>query len=36
MSLIKPSTKNCTHEDGKWWYVGTNDGGRRSIEAHNR
>jgi hypothetical protein len=36
VKLIKPSTKNCTYADGQWWYVGTNDGGRRSIEAHNR
>ena len=31
-----PTNKNCVYEDGQWWYVGTNDGGRRSIDAHNK
>jgi len=31
-----PINKNCVYQDGQWWYVGTNDGGRRSIEAHNK
>jgi len=31
-----PTNKNCIYEDGQWWYVGTNDGGRRSVDAHNK
>lgn len=32
----KPTNINCVYEDGQWWYVGTNDGGRRSVVAHNK
>ena len=31
-----PTNKNCVYEDGQWWYVGTNDGGRRSVDSHNK
>jgi hypothetical protein len=34
--INKPSNKNTIFEDGQWWYVGTNDGARRSITAHNK
>ena len=30
----KPTNKNLRFEDGRWWYVGANDGARRSLEAH--
>ena len=32
----KPTNINCIYEDGQWWYVGTGDGARRSVEAHNK
>jgi hypothetical protein len=29
-----PTNKNCTYEDGEWWYVGQADGGRRRVGSH--
>lgn len=31
-----PTNINCIFEDGEWWYVGQQDGGRRRVESHNK
>ena len=32
----KPTNKNTYFEDGQWWYTGTKDGAKRTLESHIR
>tara|TARA_R110002072_G_scaffold97627_3_gene214661 strand:+ start:747 stop:1274 length:528 start_codon:yes stop_codon:yes gene_type:complete len=34
--IDKPSNKNTIFEDGQWWYVGSKDERRRTVESHNK